>query len=117
MQLQRRLHQPAQPSGGQSVGASFTTRLSGDALDGVYQATVNLPAYSEQGTWTVDPAGLYDKAGNHTYIQSPTLAAAGYPATITQNGPGDRTPPQLHSLAFSPTSVDTSGGPQTILSL
>ena len=27
---------------------------------------------------------------------------------------GDITAPKLHSLAFSPTSVDTSGGPQTI---
>ena len=43
------------PSGGQSVGGSFTTRLSGDTLDGLYQATITLPAYSEQGTWTVDP--------------------------------------------------------------
>src|SRR5205085_2041169 len=46
------------PSGGQSVGGSFTTRLSGDTLDGLYQATITLPAYSEQGTWTVDPVGL-----------------------------------------------------------
>src|SRR6185295_6385615 len=81
------------PSGGQSGGGSFSIRLSGDALDGVYQATIILPAYSEQGTWTVVSVQPSDKAGNHTYIQGPVLAAAGYPTTITQSGPGDGTPP------------------------
>jgi hypothetical protein len=40
--------------------------------------------------------------------------SAGFPTTFQQAGPGDTTPPRLAGFSFSPTSVDTSGGPATI---
>ena len=105
------------PSGGQNVNATFSTRISGNHLDGIYQTTITIPAYSEQGLWTMTSHSgitLYDKAGNRTDLGSPTLTPAGYPTTFSQTGPGDVTAPKLQSLSFSTRSVDTSTGEKTI---
>jgi hypothetical protein len=70
---------------GQQISGSFSKRISGTPLDGTYEATMTLPAYSEQGTWALAEWGglqLADKAGNRAYVNSATLAAAGHPTTI-----------------------------------
>jgi hypothetical protein len=103
----------------QLLSAWFTNRISGDPLDGVYEATVTVPAFAEQGTWTIDGEGapgiqVADRARNTGWIKATTLASAGYPTTFTQTGRGDRSAPQLQSLSFSDRSFDTSSGPVTI---
>jgi len=72
------------PSRGQYVSAWFNDshRISGDQLDGTYQNVLTIPAFAEQGTWTVDTLQLADNAGNVTMIPGATLAAAGYPTTF-----------------------------------
>jgi hypothetical protein len=57
-------------------------RISGDKLDGVYQSTITMPAFSEQGTWKIDYLFLADNARNTGSVQGATLAAAGYPTTF-----------------------------------
>ena len=101
---------------GQSASASFSwnTRISGDALDGVYKAEITVPAMAERGTWTVATFRLVDAVGNYALIEGRTLAQAGYATTFEQTGAGDAEPPRLHSLSFSPRVVDTSRGPATI---
>src|SRR2546430_459216 len=94
--------------------AGATQRISGDAQDGIYQATMTVPAFSEQGTWTVDIVGLRDNAGNHTYIQTPASShpTAAYPTSLSQEVRGVPAVPDLRSLALSPGSVDTSAAQQ-----
>jgi hypothetical protein len=71
------------PSQGQSLTAFGNwTRLSGNALDGVYQTEITVPAYSEQGTWFIPQVYLTDAAGNSTSISRDTLAGGGYPTTF-----------------------------------
>jgi hypothetical protein len=104
------------PSGGQRTYAMLSghERVSGTALDGVYEFNMNVPAFAEQGTWTVDNFLLVDQAGNSTYVKAATLAAAGFPTTFSQTGAGDTTPPALQEFSFTPGSVDTSTGAKTI---
>jgi hypothetical protein len=105
------------PSGGQFLDASFfgSSRTSGTPTDGTYKPAypVVLPAYSEQGTWTVEYFSLTDQVGNTTRIAGRTLAEAGFPASFDQTGAGDTTAPELAGFSWSPTTVDTSNGPAT----
>ena len=105
------------PSGGQFLDASFfgSSRISGTPTDGTYKSAypVILPAYSEQGTWTVEYLSLTDQVGNNTRIAGRTLAEAGFPASFEQTGAGDTTPPELAGFSWSPGTVDTSNGPVT----
>jgi len=70
------------PNGGQSAMVALQNRISGDDHDGIWQGTATIPAYSEQGTWTINTAQLADNAGNYTMPTGTTLAAAGYPTTF-----------------------------------
>jgi hypothetical protein len=72
---------------------------------------MNIP----QGTWTAQQLWLVDHAGNRLTLNATELEAMGFPTTFEQTGPGDSTPPQLHSFSFTPKEVSTSLGPQTIV--
>jgi serine protease len=73
------------PSGKQSVWTMLdgTRRISGTAQDGVYQATMTVPQYAEQGTWTVQGFLLVDQAGNSRNLTAADMQAAGMPTTFT----------------------------------
>jgi len=75
------------PSGNQFVWTSMfsTNRISGTELDGVYQSTMNVPAFSESGTWNVEYVNLNDAAGNFRRMTATQLANAGHPTSFTNN--------------------------------
>ena len=107
------------PSGAQSVSTLFSAsnRVSGDEFDGVYEATVVVPAFSEPGVWTVSFVFLRDAANNSvTLTAEELLAETGMQITflVLGSGGGDMTPPVLESFLLSPTQVDTSADDQTI---
>jgi serine protease len=104
------------PSGAQIVWASFdpSKRISGTPQDGVYQTTLTVPLYAEQGTWTVQYFRLVDMTGNAQSLTAADLAAAGLPATFNQTGAGDTKPPQLQSFSVTPQAIDTSSAAQTV---
>ena len=88
--------------------------VSGDRYDGVYESTVTVPRYAAQGTWSVSYVRLEDEAGNGRYFFADRLALLGFPTTFDQTGPGDSAAPVVTDFTLSPTSIDTSQGPQTI---
>jgi uncharacterized repeat protein (TIGR01451 family) len=75
------------PSGRQSLGVAFfdTDRVSGTSLDGIYQRSVTLPRYSEQGIWTSNGFNLKDQADNLRGLTGDDLTAAALPTTF-ENG-------------------------------
>ena len=83
------------------------TRTQGNALSGIYVATLTIPAGAEAGTWTLS-AFLTDRVGNPNSIYP-----AGTPSTVTVVSVPDTTPPVLKSVILTPASVNVSGGPQT----
>ena len=102
--------------GGQQQATAYVSqaqRISGTATDGIYRSTLSIPWHAESGQWNAS-AVLVDISGNTGTLTTANLVAAGFPASVTQTGPGDTTAPQLVALGIAPSSVDTSLQPATI---
>ncbi|HWS45954.1 MAG TPA: hypothetical protein VN636_08850, partial [Acidimicrobiia bacterium] len=103
--------------GGQQHATAYLSqaqRVSGSALDGIYDTTLIVPWHAEPGQWSASVV-LVDIYGNTATLAAADLASAGLPSGIVQTGPGDTTAPSLVSLSIAPGSVDTSLAPATIV--
>jgi Dockerin type I domain len=97
----------------QGVTGSFG-RTSGTNLNGVYRATATFPKFVGAGAWTAS-VYLVDNAGNSIRLQSATLVSLGFPGTLTVvDATPDTTPPTLLGASFSPSTINTSAGPQSV---
>ena len=56
--------------------------ISGDALDGVYLNTFELPRYCETGTWRIRHFLVRDDVGNWEYVYASTLEDMGLPVDL-----------------------------------
>jgi probable HAF family extracellular repeat protein len=83
-------------------------------LSVVSSGVATFPKYSETGVWTVWHVELYDVVGNNSFIGPDQLAAMGFPTQVTVTGLGDTTPPVLHGLSFSPTTVNNLDQPANV---
>jgi len=103
------------PSGQQvlSGGYNLSSRIAGNSLDGVYQASAVIPQFSEAGTWRVIQVFLRDQVGNSIVLGEPDLINRGFPTELVVNGGPDLAPPDLVEFSFDPTSIDVSAGSQT----
>ncbi len=105
------------PSGKQSRLRSFFdfVRISGDANNGVYRASLKMPRYSEPGIWKVVLVRVEDNARNERFYFQDSLAAFASAINVTvASSPADVTLPQLTGLTFTPTFINTSTGSQTV---
>lgn len=104
------------PSGSQFADTLWDAnhRIAGDEFKGEYESLVTLPQVSEQGNWSIEYVLLVDQATNTQWLQTGQLQGLGFPTTLTQQGQGDTTPPDLVRLAFKPTTINTAKAPQTI---
>ncbi len=59
--------------GTQSIGGYDFTRVSGNSLDGTYQATFTMPRWSKTGIWIVETLAIYDNIGNCAGYDSTSL--------------------------------------------
>jgi len=55
-----------------------TNRLSGDALDGVYEAILTLPPHAERGPWEVEYVLVVDQVGNNRTYRGAELRDRGF---------------------------------------
>lgn len=97
------------PGGGATFEAPLSL-ISGTALDGSYHATITVPQFAPQGTWTIELL-LVDGAGNETHRSSAQLGADG---TFTQTGAGDSTLPTLSAFNRTPAQISTYAGARTV---
>ena len=74
------------PSGQQFRGASGLgfefILISGDALDGTWEATFIVPEFSEAGTWRVEFVFLVDAIGNTSILDEAQVQGLGLPTTL-----------------------------------
>lgn len=101
------------PPGGGAGNQGQLQLTSGTSTDGTYQATINVPRFSVDGTWTLD-LSVVDGAGNQLTKTSAQLISDGYPGTFEQTGLGDTAAPVLTSFALAPSSIDTSLADQVV---
>src|SRR5687767_15384430 len=71
------------PSKGQQTAGSLSTRISGDAHDGIYEAKVTIQAYSEQGTM------------RRAHLQTPVTGSTSISSSASNN-PGGPHPTPIH---------------------
>ena len=72
------------PSKSESLSIPFypKDRVFGNDLDGLYESSIALPMYSEQGTWTLEYAWLTDRAGNRRELNRADVIALRFPVEI-----------------------------------
>ncbi|MFY3742448.1 Ig domain-containing protein [Anaeromyxobacter sp. Red801] len=93
----------------------FPTLDSGDGLDGIYTFRVEVPRYSEPGTWHLDRIRMLDRAGNEATFGEQQVVALGIPTTFVNVGtPGDTSAPRLLALSIAPARIDTRAGVQVV---
>jgi hypothetical protein len=61
--------------GTQYIDFTSLTRVSGNELDGVYEATATVPKSSKEGIWQVEYLLLVDKIGNNKFLSADDLNA------------------------------------------
>jgi hypothetical protein len=69
---------------------------------------IAFPKYSETGVWTLFDIRTFDNAGNVRFYTPAEIASLVPQSTITVHSAIDVTAPQLTSLSFSHTEIDTS---------
>ena len=107
------------PNGMLSV---FFDALSEDAQPGgtatlrSFLVPAVIPQGSEGGDWTVASLRMNDAIGNTVSLTGTQLSALGFAATV-DNGAGspDNIKPVLTALSISPTEIDTTNGPATVI--
>jgi hypothetical protein len=90
-------------------------RISGTALDGMYETTIPFPRYLQSGAWRVTNISLRDEAHNYAVYYPAQLEAEGLPTSVTvQDSLEDISPPVLAAMSFSPDAVNVASSAQTV---
>jgi hypothetical protein len=88
---------------------------AGNNLNGTYQITHLMPAFSEAGLWRISSLVLVDLAGNQVFLTTAAIQSAGMPTTfVVLDTNADTAAPQITSLAFTPPVFDTSAAAQDV---
>ena len=98
------------PSSQQFRSACAASPVTGDEHDGIHEAVVTFPRFSESGTWHVDEVSIADRAGNERLLSESDLIAAGFPTTLSVVSPTPGAPTILSitpgngqlTVAFTP---------------
>ncbi len=101
------------PAGIQRFGCNMSL-ISGTNLNGTFQCTGTIQAYSEAGTWYVYDVYVEDSAGNQQFYYTSDLQSLGFPTNLQVTSNPDTIPPVLTNFTFTPTSVNTTYGPASI---
>lgn len=86
--------------------------ISGDEYDGIYQFTVTVPQYAQQGDWAFE-IGVRDQSGNRRqYPYDPPYDLPGTDSiTVVNTGSADTSHPVVTSFAVSTNSVNATAAP------
>lgn len=105
------------PSGRQEQYATRHNfqRASGTDLAGTWNVSTEFPQHAEAGIWSLAALQVLDKAGNRVTLSAANLRALGLNPDLTVAATIDDTaPPEITGLAFTPSVIDTSAGPQRV---
>ena len=96
---------------GQTTPTAGAELVSGSVLDGMWEATVEVPMSADVGTWMAELDALEDELGN-TGQPGPTT---GPTQLQVESTPIDDDPPQLVFFEFQPRTVDVTTQPAMIV--
>ena len=94
------------PSGNQFSTAllSEPERISGTAVEGIYQSSLELPRFSENGLWKVEHLLLVDQVGNSKYIYYNELRNRGFDTNFNISNENNEST-SLYELTVQDSSV------------
>jgi hypothetical protein len=75
---------------------------------------ITFPQFSNAGAWTLASVFLSDAAGNTLVLDTNGLEGRGFPTRLEVRSAKDTVSPRLTALGFSPSEIDTSGGPADV---
>ncbi|MCX6973029.1 MAG: MBG domain-containing protein [Verrucomicrobia bacterium] len=111
------------PSGNQTIWGDFE-EVSGTKNDGIYEASVIIPRYSESGNWRFEYLSVEDEAGQKALYSDNTgpdyIGHKSFPGSISQKTISvvsslvDAAGPELNALSVSTSSVNVSSGSQEL---
>jgi len=87
---------------------------SGNALDGIYEATITFPQFSEAGIWCVSSVYLRDFTNNNITLSQADLIDMGFSTELEVISVQDLTSPTLIGFSFSPTIINCSNSDQIV---
>jgi hypothetical protein len=92
------------------------TLLTGTPQNGTWQAKLDLPQFSEEGTWYVSALSVSDHVNNKLFLNQADMVAQGFAAGFrVTSTPSDILPPELLGFNFEPSTVDTQAGPDQVI--
>ena len=94
-----------------STGFASVRLVSGDNLDGIWEATLTVPHGTTSGDWSVSLFPLRDNAENSGSFGPPSKFDSSF--TVISDAE-DLTPPELVDFSISPTTVDVSQTSQVV---
>lgn len=96
------------PTGKRTLVGYGNSLSAGTPQSGTVAAAVQVPRWTEDGTWSVVQVELGDVAGNRrTYDAAALDAMTTLPRTVKVDAANDTALPVLSSMALAPTTVDT----------
>jgi hypothetical protein len=93
----------------QTRGCAATTPIAGDRQNGTFSCSVDIPRYSEAGTWKAS-INATDSVGNVTVMADFDLLLGGFPTDLSVSSTSDVVGPALTAFDFSPQNIDVSSG-------
>ncbi len=102
------------PNGDLSYYSNYFYPPEKPALNGEYQAQVQIPQYAQEGTYHLTTVFVYDAANNSRGYGEAQLIAAGFTTTAEVTSDTDAAAPSLSGGSSSPATVNVSNGPQAV---
>lgn len=88
--------------------------LQPDVASSSWVGTLELPRFSEQGTWVLEEINTRDVAQNYGWLSLAQMQERGWQTTLDQTGAGDTQVPSLLAFDFTPKEIDTRQQDQQI---
>ena len=88
-------------------------RISGNARDGVYSASIYFGQYSRAGTWKVSYISVYDGVNSRIFL-TPELAARGFATELQVINNNEEIPPEISDFSITPSTIDTTSGSRDV---
>jgi hypothetical protein len=105
---------PTSKRGDERVYRAQATLVAGDAREGTWRATIELPAGSVAGFYEVEELELEDADENRRFQNGSSLEDAGFPGGFSQVGAGDTTKPEITSFKILTPVLHTDRGEEKL---
>jgi len=107
------IHHAATFENYQSLYLGPESQTGGSKVQPLFEGNLAIPQFVRSGEYKIE-LSFVDSAENYVYLGYAELEASGFPSKMQVVSIEDVKPPELVSLALSPSEVDTTDGPAEV---